>query len=86
MKNLKLRFSCMLFFCATLLTSSIAGFSPFCQGYEDGYKHGYNQNKPNSNPFIPFCPTHSHKYSSNPEEAYHEGYIKGYKKGLYESR
>ena len=66
----------------SILISSTAFASEFCDGYKRGYVTGYKQASGSGfDPFTPFCPFQPFKKYSDPDSDYEHGYIIGYEDG-----
>ncbi len=66
----------------SILLSSSAFASEFCDGYDRGYKSGYKQASGSGyDPYSPYCPYQPYKKYSDPDSDYEHGYIIGYEDG-----
>ena len=63
---------------AALLSSLVSGGSPYCEGFEEGYKGGYCYRKYSCiAPITPICPI-----ARIGEDTYQDGYNRGFLAGL----
>lgn len=75
----KVRYIAALF----LFVTSTALATPFCEGFDRGYKAGYMKaNGSSIPPLPPLCPLQPLKNFGDPDSDFEHGYIIGLQKGM----